>query len=62
MTELRKGESSACAVCGRRVVVEEVGTSSTPVWCCGQPMDKSEGDKEEKKTASPGKEESAESN
>lgn len=38
MVKLERGETASCSACGRKVSVEESGTSSTTIWCCGQPM------------------------
>ena len=38
MAELKRGEAATCSACGRKVLVEEGGTSSTTIWCCGEPM------------------------
>ncbi|MDD5583675.1 MAG: hypothetical protein PHV55_01280 [Candidatus Omnitrophica bacterium] len=38
MAKLKKGQKMACVPCGREVVVDACGASSTTLWCCGKPM------------------------
>jgi hypothetical protein len=38
MAKLKKGQKMVCVPCAREVVVSNVGTSSTTLWCCGRPM------------------------
>jgi len=37
-TKLKKGSRLVCVPCGREVIVDCCGASSTTIWCCGKPM------------------------
>jgi len=38
MAKLKKGARLTCVPCGRRVIVDCCGVSSSTIWCCGRPM------------------------
>lgn len=40
-TKMKKGERLVCVPCGREVLVDCCGMSTTTLWCCGSPMKKS---------------------
>ncbi len=54
MATLKKGQTASCSACGRKVLVNECGTSLTTIWCCGQPMEAEAPGKAGKKPAGAG--------
>jgi len=36
--KLKKGARLVCVPCGREVIIDCCGTSTTTLWCCGKPM------------------------
>ena len=38
MAKLKRGQKMVCVPCAREVVVSDIGTSRTTLWCCGRPM------------------------
>jgi hypothetical protein len=51
MAKLKRGQKMVCVPCAREVVVSNIGTSRTTLWCCGRPMQPKSKATPKKKTA-----------